>query len=179
MPTPAWPSVAADDDDPEWRTLGREYEACRRTLILHTPSWSSYTPLHAISWQKVKYDSAAQPVNRRGVYAFVLDASVVAGSHFPPMSTILYVGETGDTSGATLRSRLTNYRNINSQIDRVRIYNMLKIWKEDLYFYCADLPTGVSTKAFETVLLDAVLPPGNKKDFSATVSKALDHAFRK
>ncbi|MBT7300342.1 MAG: hypothetical protein HN849_12550, partial [Victivallales bacterium] len=96
---------------------------------------------------------------------------------FPPLSAILYVGETGESSDATLKSRLQSYRNKKAQRDRARLWSMLEQWGDNLDFYYATVSVGVSTKACENALLDALLPPANKKDFSATVRHARDYAF--
>jgi len=178
MAEPAWVDIASDEEEPDWMILGRQFRECRAKLILHVPRWLSYTPLHELDWQKIKYRSDDLPPKVRGVYAFVLDVvSASTTNRFPPMSTVLYVGETGDESKETLRSRLQNYRNIKAQMNRPKVYSMLYHWGDHLDFYYAEVSTGTSTKAFETALLDALLPPKNKKDFSAIVRKARDYAF--
>jgi hypothetical protein len=177
MAISAWTNLASGKGEPDYAELGREFRDCQVSLILHTPSWEKYLPIASLSWDKVKYDSAKAPADRRGVYAFVLDSSVVTAGPFPPLAVILYIGETGNTGAETLRSRLRGYRNKKSQRDRARIWRMLERWEERLEFYYAVVPVGTSTKACETSLLDALLPPLNKKDFSATVSLAREAAF--
>ena len=141
------------------------------------PSWQNYAPVLALTWKRLKYESAQVPADDRGVYAFVLDLSRLAAGPFPPLAAMLYVGETGDVSAETLRSRLRNYRNKRAQRDRARLWLMLDQWSAHLEFYYAVVSAGTSTKACETALLDALLPPANKKDFSATVRLARDAAF--
>lgn len=178
MAEAAWVDNASGDGEPDYLALGEEFKRCRANLILHVPSWQGYVPLHQLNWQKVKYKSNEQPANSRGVYAFVLNAaSASVAGRFPPVSTVLYVGETGDTSNATLRSRLKDYRKLKRQMKRPRVYGMIHRWGDQLDFHYAEVPAGISTKACETTLLDALLPPKNKKDFTALVSNARDYAF--
>lgn len=172
MPTAAWNNLAAGDGEPDWKPLAREFRDCRRTFIPHVASWQGYKPLTTLRWKRIKYDSTAQPLDCRGVYAFVLCPETVFSTDVPPFGFILYVGETGEKGNATLRSRLRSYRNKRSQKSRARVYSMIDIWKEHLYFYFAEVSAGTSTKDCETTLLDALLPPCNEKDFSAKVSNA-------
>lgn len=178
MPVSAWNDLAGRDGEPEWAALGREYRNCKRTLILHVPSWHAYSPLQELQWKWVKYDSSDRADDSRGVYAFVLDCSSLAPDRFPPHACVLYVGETGDQGSGTLRSRLTNYRNKKAQRDRARVWDILQQWGDYLCFYFAAVGPGVSTKECETALLEALLPPANKKDFSAKVTQARAFAFQ-
>lgn len=177
MAISAWIDLAGGKGEPAWEELGRQFRACRRKFILHVPSWQDYKPPIALQWQSLKYESKKEPVDKRGVYAFVLDSSTLAPGLFLPHACVLYVGETGDVSTATLKSRLVNYRNKKAQRNRARIWAMLDQWGPHLLFYYATIAQDVSTKACETALLDALLPPANNKDFSATVRLARDYAF--
>ena len=177
MPTAAWLDLAPGEGEPDWESLSTEYSKCKRTFILHVPSWKGYAPQQTLKWKSVRYDSKDEPDDQRGVYAFVLEANKHAPAPIPPFSLVLYIGETGDTGDATLRSRLANYRNKKAQRSRARIYNMLDTWEASLVFYYAVLDPGVSTKKCETELLDAILPPGNDKDFTAIVSNARNAAL--
>jgi len=177
MPNAAWVNLAGGKGEPEYAALGREFRASKMTFILHVPSWLAYTPLQTLDWKQVKYDSASFPDDSRGVYAFVLDSSQLAPGMFPPHAMVFYVGETGDQGNATLKSRLQNYRNKKAQRDRARLWAVLETWGEYLLFYYAVVAPGVSTKACETTLLDALVPPANKKDFSAKVRLAREAAF--
>lgn len=178
MPVAAWNNLAPGPGEPDWKTLAGEFRDCKRTFIPHVPSWEDYQSLTTLKWNRVKYDDVKQqPLDRRGVYAFVLCPDTVLSSAVPPFGFILYVGETGDGGKATLKSRLRNYRNKRSQKSRARVYSMIDIWNEHLYFYFAEIAAGVSTKQCETSLLDALLPPCNEKDFSAKVSNARKEAL--
>lgn len=177
MPTSAWLNLAPGPGEPDWMPLAREYSGCRRTFILHVPSWEQCVTQYALDWEHVPYNSNEVPDDERGVYAFVLDASNHAPSPIPPVSCVLYIGETGDSGSATLKTRLQHYRNKKAQRERPRIYGMLDTWGNSLIFYYATVTTGTSTKQCETELLDALLPPANNKDFSATVSNARNHVL--
>lgn len=177
MPISAWVNIASGDGEPDWAPLAREYKACKCTFILHVASWSEFNPATNLVWKCIPYDSSQQPDDDRGVYAFALDASKHTSFDLPPISNVLYVGETGDSSSATLKTRLAKYRNIKSQRERPRVFNMLQTWKESLLFYFATVQHGISTKDCERSLLDSILPPANNKDFSAIVSNARNDAL--
>lgn len=177
MPIAAWNNLASGPGEPDWKSLAREFRDCKRTFIPHVASWQGYQPLATLTWKRIKYDSVHQPVNCRGVYAFVLCPEMVLSKNVPPFGFILYVGETGDNSKATLRSRLASYRNKRAQKSRARVYSMIDIWKDHLYFYFAEVCAGVETRQCEKTLLDALLPPCNEKDFSAIVSNARKEAL--
>lgn len=177
MPTAAWTHLAPGKGEPDWKSLAGEFRDCKRTFIPHVPSWRGYQPLATLSWDRVKYDSTQQPLDRRGVYAFVLCPETILAQNVPPFGFILYVGETGDTGGATLKSRLRSYRNKRAQRSRARVYSMIEVWSEHLYFYFAEVSAGVNTKRCEKSLLDTLLPPCNEKDFSAKVSNARKEAL--
>lgn len=178
MPSSAWINLAPGKGEPNWMSLAREFGNCRRTFILHVPSWEKYASAQNLTWKKVPYKSTKVPEDTRGVYAFVLNAKNHLPTTLPPLSYVLYVGETGDDGSATLRSRLAGYRNRKAQRDRARVYSMLDQWGDWLVFYYALVTTGVSTKACESSLLDALLPPVNNKDFSALVSNARKHVLQ-
>ena len=177
MPTAAWVDIAPGEGEPDWKPLAIEYRNCKRTLILHVTSWQGCTASQQLQWRSVPYRSNQEPDGERGVYAFVLDASNHFPSPIPPHSVVLYVGETGNTGNATLKSRLSNYRNKKAQRERPRVYSMLEEWGESLVFYYATVSAGISTKSCETDLLNAFLPPVNNKDFSAKVSNARNDAL--
>ena len=172
MPTAAWNNLASGNGEPDWKSLARDFSDCKITFIPHVGSWQSYKPKTALNWKRVKYDSSSNPSDSRGVYAFVLCPEIILSSSVPPFGYILYVGETGNTVKATLKSRLLSYRNKRSQKSRARVYSMIDVWNDHLYFYYAEVRAGVSTKHCETTLLDTLLPPCNEKDFSAKVSNA-------
>lgn len=172
MPTAAWSDLASGEGEPDWGPLSREYTTCRRTFILHVPSWENYAPQQNLEWKSLQYDSDEEPEDQRGVYAFVLEANRHTLAPIPPFSLVLYIGETGDTGNATLKSRLANYRNKKAQKSRARVYNILDAWGASLTFYYAVVNPSISTKMCERELLDALLPPANDKDFTARVSNA-------
>ena len=178
MPTAAWNDLAPGQGEPDWAPLAREFSECKRTLILRIPSWASYiASQQPLVWDSIPYRSNEQPANTRGIYAFVLLADQHSPSPIPPHSCVLYVGETGNTGNATLISRLRSYRNIKSQRERPRVFQMLQTWGDYLMFYYASVNAGISTKDCEAELLDSLLPPVNNKDFSAIVANARNAAL--
>ncbi len=172
MPIAAWNNLASGEGEPDWNSLAGEFRDCKRTFIPHVASWQAYQPITRLNWRFVKYDSSSNAPTQRGVYAFVLCPVTILSTSVPPFGFIFYVGETGDHGNESLRTRLRSYRNKRQQRSRARIYSMIDLWSEHLYFYYAVVRSAVSTKEVEKLLLDALLPPCNEKDFSARVSNA-------
>ena len=177
MATAAWVNLEPGPGEPDWMPLAREFSVSVQRFFLHVQSWADYQAPQKLTWNSVPYSSSQHPPSVRGVYAFVLDARSHALSPIPPASFVLYVGETGDNGSATLKKRLTNYRNKRAQRARVRVYRMLEQWGDSLHFYFAPVNSGVSTKECEIALLDALLPPMNKADFTARVSNAREYVL--
>jgi len=146
VPISVWSNLATGQGEPDWMPLAREFRACQQRFILHVQSWENCTPPQTLSWTSVRYDSNQDAIDDRGVYAFVLDASKYSPSPIPPQSCVIYVGEIGDSSSETLKTRLKNYRNKKLQRDHARVFYMLEHWGTSLLFYCAVVNQGVSTK---------------------------------
>jgi len=177
VPTSAWIDLEKGPGEPDWMALRREYMECRTTFLLHVKSWEKYDALQSLTWKSVAYKSKKNAVDSRGVYAFVLDAKRHTPSPIPPLAFVLYIGETGDSSSGTLKTRLNNYRNMKAQRDRARVFEMLMRWGGSLRFYYAVVEEQNGTKSCEAELLNSLLPPVNKADFSATVKRARDAAL--
>jgi len=177
MPVAAWNNLAPGPGEPDWKALAGEFRDCQRTFIPHVESWQRFQSPATLKWNRIKYSSTQEPADERGVYAFVLCPDTVFTVAVPPFGFILYVGETGNSGKATLKSRLKCYRNKKAQKSRARVYSMIDVWAQHLYFYFAEVAASVSTKKCETSLLDALLPPCNEKDFSAIVSNARKEAL--
>lgn len=177
MASSAWVGLAGEEGEPDWSQLAREFKACKQTFLLHVRSWEDCTTTHPLVWSHVEYHSTDDPVDERGVYAFVLDAGRHSPSPIPPLSFVLYIGETGDDNDRTLKTRLRDYRNKKSQRERANVYPMLETWGDALLFYFAAVDAGVSTKDLEAQMLDSLLPPRNQAGFCATVRLARTAAF--
>jgi hypothetical protein len=128
-------------------------------------------------WASVDFtekSSAAVP-DIRGVYCFIARPRSLG---LPNVGFALYVGETGDTSAATLASRFKDYLREARGGGRLKI----KAWFTRLngHLEFAYVPIGdakVALKALEAELSDALLPPLSDADYSAEM-RPVARAFR-
>lgn len=106
--------------------------------------------------------------------AFMRSRWSLSLSKLPHDGYILYVGITGDTSGATLYSRYPQYvTNLKKEHRRPAVFFMLKNWSSDLFFnYVLLAGSTVDLGKMEKSLLSGVVPPVNKRDIEATITAA-------
>lgn len=148
-------------------------EGLKAALKLHSLQYSLYPPFFSraedlpnLKWEKLKFgnDSRSKVPKEQGVYAFVLE---VLHSNLMNNAYVLYIGKAGDlNSQNTLHKRYGDYLGNLRRMDRVRISDMLNRYKDNLTYYYAKVPEGISTGYIEKVLLEVFIPPFNTNDFS-------------
>ncbi|EBP0009264.1 hypothetical protein HX37_00005 [Salmonella enterica] len=141
--------------------------------VLYPPFFQLINELPDLEWRKVKFtaDSRRHIPKEKGVYAFAIDLGT---SKLPGTSYILYVGKAGDiNSDNTLFNRFYDYIRTQRRNNRPRIHDMLTLWKDHLSYYYAVVADGQSTGELEEKLLNILIPPYNKGDFSAEMSSLL------
>lgn len=147
------------------------YKAQNEPFFVYPTRWRTFKPGTPLNWTKVKFEEASRTLipSIRGVYVFSLEADI---PEFPPHGYILYIGETGETSSATLRTRFNQYLlDQKKREGRAKVADMLIRWKEDLSFYFVPVPdTTISVKAIQNAFLDAAIPPINTADFTGDVA---------
>ncbi|NOH18502.1 hypothetical protein [Vibrio cyclitrophicus] len=144
--------------------------------ILYPPFLKRADDLPNLQWNKVPFCKAsrARVPREKGVYAFVLEFS---HNFLPNSSHVLYIGKGGDiTSKNNLWKRYYDYMRTEKKNDRPRIHEMLCQWKGHLTYYYATVDQGVSTGTVEETLLDVLIPPYNRGDFSAELTDLLKGA---
>lgn len=149
----------------------------RKTFILSPDQWQLLR-IPRFAWQHVKFTSDNKDAvpSIRGIYLFMIkyDSTLL-----PSHGYVAYVGLTGDTNGRTLNDRYADYLRDQKRPKRVHIYDLLNRWKNHIYFYFAEVPdTTVSLSSIETNLLDSLIPPYNKKDFTGEFGRIVEEAFR-
>ena len=144
--------------------------------ILYPPFIKRASELPKLKWKKVPFCKESRDLisREKGVYAFVvefLDESLPSNSH------ILYVGKGGDVqSNNNLWKRYYDYIRTEKVNDRPRIGEMLRQWKGHLTYYYATVGSDISTGDVEKTLLDILIPPYNRGDFSAELTDLLKGA---
>jgi hypothetical protein len=149
----------------------------RKSFILSPKQWQILN-IPRLKWKSVKFlkqnRDRVPPV--RGIYVFMIKHRTKL---LPSHGYIAYVGLTGDRNERTLNARYGDYLRDQSRPKRVHVYELLNRWKNDVYFYFAEVPDRkVSLSALENNLLDSLIPPYNRKDFTGEFGRIVEEAFR-
>jgi len=126
-----------------------------------------------LEWKTVRFlkRNLASIARMKGVYAFAIAHHE---SDLPPHSYILYIGQTGARANErTLRARIGDYFEEQTNPKRAHVYKFLKKWKTCLsvHFAAVDAKKANLLK-IEAKLNDALIPPYSVKDFSPRIRKA-------
>jgi len=151
----------------------KKYKGDLYSFYLDLTNWRKFRTAYKLVWQKQRFEELSQSSipKERGIYAFTLELSP---SKLPTHGYILYIGITGDTSNANLYKRFAQYiLDFKNKRGRPAIVGMLDNWKSDLFFNYVPLPNStIDLSKMEKSLLNALIPPVNKRDFDAKISKA-------
>jgi hypothetical protein len=151
----------------------KKYRGNLQEFFLDFRSWRKFKTRVKLDWQKQKFGKAAlgSIPKERGIYAFTIE---LTKAQLPPHGYILYVGIAGDHSNATLQARYGQYlRDLQKENGRPAVVYMLKNWSDHLFFNFVPLPDqAVDLAKMERDLLNSVMPPVNKGDFSAEIRAA-------
>lgn len=149
----------------------------KKTFILSPDQWERLD-IPDLNWQHVKFttDNRTTIPKVRGIYLFMIKFNT---EFLPSHGYIAYVGLTGDTNQRTLNIRYGDYLRDQIRPKRIHIYELLNKWKNHIYFCYAEVPDmTVELAGIETNLLDSLIPPYNRKDFSGEFGKIVEEAFR-
>ena len=148
----------------------KRFKAEKHSFYMDVASWKKFASPIPLNWTSVPFGEASrsQVPQVRGLYVFTVEAP---GISLPQHGYILYVGETGNTSNATLRSRYGQYlADLRTEDGRPAVFYMLSNWEKDLIFNFVAVPdTAIDVKAIQDSFIDAVIPPINKKDMKASI----------
>lgn len=146
----------------------------QRSFLLSPTQWRTYSMQQQLSWQFVKFEEAnrVSVPDQRGVYAFVVRHD---NGYFPPHGYIMYIGNTGaGESLNTLRARYGDYIQERKRNKRPAVHFMLNAYKDDLFFFFVPFADcNIDLDKIEEALNDAIVPPVNKKDFSAELRSVM------
>lgn len=144
--------------------------------FLYPPFFMRHLDLPDLTWAKVRFrpESRNELPKSKGVYAFAVELGIGC---VPPVTHILYVGKAGDiNSNNTIYDRYYDYIRTKKINDRPRICQMLRQWDGHLSYYYAVVDDDVSTGEIEKILLDILIPPYNRGDYSAEIKSLLKGA---
>jgi hypothetical protein len=156
----------------------KKYKGDLHSFFLDMKSWRRFKTRYNLTWQKLHFGDVSHPLipKERGIYAFTIELSP---SKLPMHGYILYIGITGDDSEANLYKRYAQYLlNLKNEDGRPAVFNMLKNWNGDLFFNFVPLADKkINLGKLETDLLNALIPPVNKRDMDATITAVKAAAF--
>jgi hypothetical protein len=156
----------------------KKYKGNLHEFFLDMKSWKKFKTRFRLDWQKARFEQANLAVipKERGIYAFTIE---LASAKLPPHGYILYVGITGDDSDANLYKRYSQYLlNLKNEDGRPAVVYMMKNWSGDLFFNFVPLPNkSVNLEKIESAFINSVMPPINKRDFSAEIRAAKAATF--
>jgi hypothetical protein len=167
---------------PALKSLSRQ-EQLSAQLALHIERYILYPPfvqrvndLPQLQWHSIDFDMAHRDKlpRSKGVYAFAIEFN---DSRLPKTSHITYIGKAGDdNSNNTIWNRFYDYVRHRNIGDRPRISEMLTRWEGHLRYYYAVVPAGFSTGDVEEHLIDILMPPYNRGDYSPELQSLLKGA---
>jgi hypothetical protein len=156
----------------------KKYKGDLYEFYLDFANWRKFKSRYKLEWKKLKFgENFRNDVPTvRGLYIFTLEAD---GLKLPGHGYILYVGITGDTGNANLRKRYGQYLlDLKNANGRPAVCYMLKNWSNELFFNFAELPNiAIDLAKIERDLINALIPPINKRDLEANVSAGKAAAF--
>ena len=170
LATPALDSLTLEEQ------LSAQLALHRESYILYPPFMQRVNDLPKLQWNSIDFDMKhrSQLPKEKGVYAFAIELN---DSRLPKSSHIAYVGKAGDiNSENTIWKRFYDYIRNRNIGDRPRISEMLRRWEGHLRYYYAVVPSGISTGDVEEYLIDILMPPYNRGDFSPELQSLLKGA---
>lgn len=143
-------------------------------MILSPKHWATFNMPNTLNWKITKFDSANAgnvPATQFGVYSFVVQPGIAGHS---ACSYLMYVGKAEDQS---LRKRFHQYfAHFKDTSRRTNISKLLRLWQGHIWFCYAPIADQSKIDDAEQALLNAYLPPFNKR-YKGVVAKQLRYLF--
>lgn len=147
-----------------------------KRMVLSPAHWRGFSATTTLKWKRVKFDRGYLkdvPVDKKGVYSFVIRPGI---ANHPECAYLMYVGMVERQS---FRDRFNQYLNEQAAGDnsrRVHVTELLRKWKDFLWFCYAPIEAKERIKPTEDDLLVAYLPPSNRR-FPATIKGQVAKLF--
>lgn len=139
----------------------------RHSILLWPKLWNEWNPPIQLRWKGKKFSKSSQNniPNKSGVYAFVIQPGITIGL---PISVLMYIGQTD----RPLRQRFGEYlHEMKNPTGRPAISTLLQMYtSKHLFFYCAIVRSPSLPRDIETLLLESLVPPMNRK-YPAKISR--------
>ena len=130
-------------------------------MVLSPDHWKTFSLPHRLSWTATQFDrrnAKEIPNDQRGVYSFLVQPGI---AEHTACSYLMYVGKAERQS---LRARFEQYfEHLTETSRRTNISKMLRLWRGNLWFCFAPVSDLTKIDITEQALLNAYLPPYNRK----------------
>ena len=147
-----------------------------KKFFLRPESWGDPTNQipFALKWHSVEFDMANQgnvPIGK-GVYAFTVKP---AYANLFDTNYLFYIGKTN----AGLRTRFGQYVDdgLGKSKPRMKVYQMLKMYKGHLNFYYAVLPNNANVNLAEDLLINTFMPHVNVRAAIAKIKPEYQYLY--
>jgi hypothetical protein len=142
----------------------------RESFWLIPEVWGRYDHTRTMRWARLEFNpsNAASVPDEPGVYAFVLEHHVAKDL---PAAFPMYVG----MSEGSIRDRYRKYQRqaFRGRRGRPKLDRLFLTWKHHLAFYYVTDLAGDTPPTLEQNVINTVMPPMNKDDFSADVKRLM------
>ena len=141
---------------------------------MNKDQWDAMGPLPvALDWKQVQFRTDIDLENipdKPGIYSFSIVAEKVG---LPPNGYIAYVGIAGEKGLGKrhLRQRYRDYIREKRTVVRSHIHRLLDQWDGSLVFHYAEVQKFDELPGIEKILINTLLPPGNKRDFDVVIKQ--------
>jgi hypothetical protein len=156
-----------------------DFSRHQRSFILSPTQWKQFKSATSLKWeqQPLSVSKVTLIPEKRGVYAHSISLDMV---NMPPTNYVTYVGLVGDKKKTGpkgdkrhLRQRFREYLKEKDTLGRPLVWEMLHQYDGFMWFHYAEVADyTVSLHKIETALLNTLLPPCNKEDFSINIRQA-------
>jgi len=128
-----------------------------RKFLLHPDRWKEpkYKLPIKLSWKKYKFNpkNRSKIPRKSGIYCFVIIPNI---KNLFPSIYLSYVGKTDRTLWNRYKEYLDEQNGKGKPRDK--IYELLNLYKEDVYFYYAEITNSSNVEICEDNLINAFVP---------------------
>ncbi len=145
-------------------------------MVLSPGHWKKFALAERLEWQRIQFDRANLknvPADQMGVYTFVVRPGI---ANHPECGYLMYVGMVENQAFRDRFSQYLNEQRAGDDSRRVHVTELLRKWTGHLWFYFAPIQAKERIRATEDALLEAYLPPSNRK-FPASVRRQVAKLF--
>ncbi|WP_318641699.1 hypothetical protein [Flavobacterium ardleyense] len=155
-----------------------EYLIHIKKFFLYPNNWNDTTKqiLIPLKWKKLKFNKVNKNKipKKTGLYCFIVNPKY---NNFIATNYLFYIGKTNNS----LFTRYGNYLDEQSGKGKPRdkVYEMLNIYKDDIYFYYTEISHKSDVDLYEETLLNVFVPHVNTSIPEAKINTALKNIYEK